>query len=199
MGGSRMDTVLERMIPVTILTVPGALVVWVLLAARRRRRCPAMTATFTAGIDTAILLCAGLVFALVTAPGGHTHTSTLHLVPGQDIADVLTQDDAVWQIAGNLVLLAPLAALVPIRVRALRSLPRLAFVMFAISVGIEALQYFLHADRVTATDDALLNTIGATVGAGLGRSLWRGLAVPIPRPRTAADMLTAQPTASAEH
>lgn len=197
-----MTTLMERMVPVTIIALPSAMVLWVLLAARRRRRFPAMTATFTAAVDTAILLCGGLVFALVTAPAGDTHTSTLHLIPGEDLVAVLTQDDAVWQIAGNLVLLAPLAALVSLRLAALRSVPRIALAALIISVGIEALQYVLHVDRVTSADDVLLNTIGAAAGAGLTRGLWRGLPVSLPRPRAADTTLTmsgSRPSVSAGH
>ena len=193
-----MDTLVDQMIPVTILAVPGALIFWVRLAARRRRGRGSTTATFTAGIDTAILLCAGLVLALATAPAGDTHTSTLHLIPGQDLADVLSQDDALRQIAGNLVLLAPLSALVPLRLPALRSVPRLALAALLISSGIEALQYVLHVDRVTATDDVLLNTIGAALSASLCRSLWRDLPVSIPHPRMSAETSAVQPTTPAD-
>ncbi|WP_020659917.1 VanZ family protein [Amycolatopsis benzoatilytica] len=193
-----MDAVVDRMIPVLILAVPGALLFWVLLAARRRRRCTPMAATFTAGIDMAILLCAGLVLAVTTAPAGQTHTSTLHLVPGQDIANVLAQDDALPQIAGNLVLLAPLAALVPIRLAALRPTSRLVCTAVLVSAGLEALQYLLHADRVTAVDDVLLNTIGAAVSARLSRSLWHTTPVSIPYPRTAPEDVGKPPSASAE-
>ena len=182
-----MDTVVGRMIPVTILALPGALILWVALAAWRRARTPAPAAMFTAGLDTAILLVAGLVAVLVSAPVAGGHTSTLHLLPGQDLTDLFNADDgdgdAVWQIAGNLVLLSPLGALCPLRIRALRPLTRLTLAALAVSITIETVQYLIHAGRVASTDDVLLNTIGATASARLARSLWAAPARLIPRPR----------------
>ncbi|WP_329056259.1 VanZ family protein [Amycolatopsis sp. NBC_01488] len=183
-----MDTVVGRMIPMTILALPGALILWVALAAWRRRRAPALAAVFTAGLDTAILLVAGLVAVLVSAPVAGGHTSTLHLLPGQDLTDLFNADDAdaVWQVAGNLVLLSPLGALCPLRIRALRPLTRLTLAAVAVSITIETVQYLIHAGRVTSTDDVLLNTIGATASARLARSLWT-TTHPIPHPRRTRD------------
>ncbi|MBB1151739.1 MULTISPECIES: VanZ family protein [Amycolatopsis] len=178
-----MDTVVERIIPVAVFALPVSQILWVVLAVRRSRRLPLSIATFTAAIDTAILLCGGLVVVLVTAPAGDGEGSALHLIPGQDVAGL--GNDAGWQIAGNLVLLAPLAALVPFRVPRLQSLARVAAAAALVSIGIEAVQYLLDAGRVSATDDVLLNTIGATASASLTRGLWRALSPVIPRPREA--------------
>jgi hypothetical protein len=191
--GLRVDTVVERMIPVTILALPGALIVWVALAAWRRRRQAAQTAVFTAGLDTAILLAAGLAAALVSAPVAGMPASTLHLVPGQDLAELADDPGAVWQITGNLVLLSPLGALCPLRIPPLRPLPRLALAAMAVSIAIETGQYLLHSGRVASTDDVLLNTLGATVAARLARSLWAATNRPIPRPRTARARVVPDP------
>ncbi|GAA1024976.1 MULTISPECIES: VanZ family protein [Amycolatopsis] len=187
-----MDSVVERLIPVTVVALPLSQILWVVLAVRRSRRWPASVATFTAAIDTAILLCGGLVVVLVTAPAGDAEGSTLHLIPGQDVATL--GEDAGWQIAGNLVLLAPLAALVPFRLQWLRSLTRVAAAAALVSIGIEAVQYLLDAGRVSATDDVLLNTIGATASARLTRSLWCALSPTIPRPREGIETVAASAT-----
>ncbi|WP_406631606.1 VanZ family protein [Amycolatopsis sp. WGS_07] len=176
-----MGTVVERVIPVMIVALPVSQVLWVVVAVRRSRRVPALAAAFTAALDTVILLWGGLVAVLVMAPAGDGVGRTVHLVPGQDIAEL--GDGGGWQIAGNLVLLAPLAALVPLRVPWLRSIARVAAAAALVSIGIEAVQYLVHAGRVSATDDVLLNTLGATASAGLTRGLWRAFSPVIPRPR----------------
>jgi hypothetical protein len=55
-----------------------------------------------------------------------------------------------------------------------------------VSMLVEAVQYLIHAGRVTATDDVLLNTLGATVGATASRKWWhwspRILPTPLPIP-----------------
>ncbi|MGW7537596.1 VanZ family protein [Amycolatopsis sp. NPDC054798] len=183
-----MDSVVARIIPVTVVALPLSQILWVVLAVRRSRRLPVPIATFTAAIDTAILLCCGLVAVLVTAPVGNAEGRTLHLLPGQDIANL--GEDAGWQIAGNLVLLAPLAALVSVRSPRLQSVARVAAAAALVSIGIEAVQYVLDAGRVSATDDVLLNTIGATASASLTRSLWCAVPPTIPGPRTSIEAVT---------
>ncbi|HJQ44958.1 MAG TPA: VanZ family protein [Amycolatopsis sp.] len=151
--------------PITVIAVPFALFAWRLLAAWRRRRRPPWAAATTAGLDVGIVLVSLEILALTMMPVGSG--SSLHLVPGSDVLTEFTDDGSLWQIAGNLVLLAPLGLLVPLRVPPLRSISRMAFFAFAVSVAIEVTQYFLHAGRVTSTDDVLLNTLGAAAGATL--------------------------------
>ncbi|HVW40667.1 MAG TPA: VanZ family protein [Amycolatopsis sp.] len=145
--------------------MPFALFAWRLLANWRGRFRPAWAAATTAGLDVGIVLVALEIIALTVMPIGSG--SSLHLMPGSDILTEFADDGSLWQIAGNLVLLAPLGLLVPLRVPALRSISRMTFFAFAVSVGIELLQYVLHNGRVTSTDDVLLNTLGAAAGATL--------------------------------
>ena len=151
--------------PITIIALPFALFAWRMLATWRGRVRPAWAAATTAGLDVGIVLVALEILALTMMPIGDG--SALHLMPGSDILTEFADDGSLWQIAGNLLLLAPLGLLVPLRFPALRSIPRMTFFAFAVSVGIELVQYFLHAGRITSTDDVLLNTLGVAAGATL--------------------------------
>jgi hypothetical protein len=195
-----LDTVVERLIPVTILAPPCALIFWVALATWRRRRQPAPAAVFTAALDTALLLVTGLVAALVSAPVAGLHTSTLHLLPGQDITGLIDDrgSGAFWLITGNLMLLCPLGALCPLRIPPLRPISRLALAALAVSITIEIVQYLIHSGRVASTDDVLLNTLGATASAGLAHSLWATATPPVPRPRGSLPRTAPDPAYAAE-
>lgn len=179
-----MDTLVAQMVPVAIAAAPGALLAWVLLARWRQRSCPAVTAAFTALLDTAIVLIGAAVLWLVFAPVAGSHTSTLHPLPGEEIAEALDRDE-FWPIAGNLVLLTPLAAMCPIRVPALRSITRTTMAALMVSIMIETIQYAMHAGRISSTDDVLLNTLGAAAAANLTRSLWHTTQPMPPAQRTA--------------
>jgi glycopeptide antibiotics resistance protein len=168
------------LIPMTILSLPFGLFGWRVLAAWRRRRRPARIATVTAGMDVAIALFAVLVLMLVTMPVDGRHTSRLHLLPGSDVVTAFGTRGSLWQVAGNLVLLAPLGALLPLRTTVLRSLTRITFAAFSSSAVIETTQYLIHSGRVTSTDDVLLNTVGAVAGAGLTARWWRAAVRAIP-------------------
>src|SRR4051812_35756270 len=162
------------MIPVSAIALPYALLGWPLLAARRRRRLPARYATATAGVDSAVCLVAFLVFCLVTMPVGDSADSTLDLVPGADIISAFSSDGSLWQVIGNVLLLCPLGALLPLRMRRLRTLLGIALAALIASLLVEGTQYLIHTGRVTSTDDVLLNTAGATLGAAPSRCGRRG-------------------------
>lgn len=169
------------LLPATIIVVPFALFVWRLLANWRSRTMPAWHAAGTAGLDVAIVVVAAEVLALTIMPVGSAHSSALHLVPGSDIMTEFRADGSLWQIAGNLVLLAPLGVLLPLRAPRLRSIPRMTALAFVVSAAVECAQYLVHAGRVTSTDDVLLNTLGvaaaATLSCGWARAPKR-LAIP---------------------
>ncbi|NBH12358.1 VanZ family protein [Amycolatopsis sp. SID8362] len=170
------------MIPITAIALPYALLGWPLLAARRRRRLPARFATATAGVDCAAVLVAFLVFCLVIMPVGGSSESTLDLVPGADLTAAFADDGSPWQVIGNVLLLCPLGALLPLRMRRLRTLARVALAALLASLLVEGTQYLIHSGRVTSTDDVLLNTAGATLGAALSRRKWHALDPPPPVP-----------------
>ncbi|ADJ50720.1 hypothetical protein AMES_8894 [Amycolatopsis mediterranei S699] len=179
------------MLPISAIALPYALLGWPLLAARRRRRMSGRRASATAAVDCTVFLVAFLVFCLVTMPVGGSAESTLDLVPGADVTAALSSDGSLWQVVGNVLLLGPLGALLPLRIRRLRTLLRIALAALAASVLMEGTQYLIHTGRVTSADDILLNTAGATLGATLSRRGWRTLdaappvPVAIPQPRRA--------------
>ncbi|WP_033290102.1 VanZ family protein [Amycolatopsis jejuensis] len=158
-------------VPVAVIVVSQAVCCWPMLATRRRRR-GTDHAVPTSGVDIALVVLGVLVLLVVTMPVGTENTSTLDLTPGADLADAFA-DGSWWQVIGNLLLLLPLGALLPLRVRRLRSSARIAIAALAVSVLVETVQYVIHAGRVTSTDDVLLNTLGATIGAALTRPWWR--------------------------
>ncbi|RSN09874.1 VanZ family protein [Streptomyces sp. WAC 05977] len=167
------------MIPLTIIAIPYALLGWPLLAAhrRRRRRAAPFSASATAAVDMTLALACFLVLCLVTMPVTGVQGSRLNLEPGTDLRLALTDGANLWQALGNVLLLSPLGALLPVRSRRLRSLARIALGALAVSVLVEGTQYLIQAGRVTSADDILLNTLGAVAGAALSKRLWHRLDV----------------------
>ncbi len=170
------------MIPLTITAIPYALLGWPLLAAHRRRRAGRSSASATAAVDVTLGLVCFLVFCLVTMPVAGAHGSRLSLEPGTDLRLALSDSSCLWQALGNVLMLSPLGALLPLRSRRLRSLIRIAVGALAVSVLVEGTQYLIQAGRVTSADDILLNTLGAVIGALLTRRVWRCLDVRVPAP-----------------
>lgn len=165
-----MDLLLRSfgiLIPVSLLSLPPATVIWHLLAKVRSRTIPERVARSTAALDVALVSAAVFVVALVVMP--LSRGSMLHLVPGTDLDRVFTNDRAFWQAAGNLLMLLPLGMLLPLRWRWWHSPARVVVAAFAASVCFELVQYALHVGRVTSTDDVLLNTIGAALGVSIVR------------------------------
>ncbi|MBE1574891.1 VanZ family protein [Amycolatopsis roodepoortensis] len=166
------------MIPLTIIAIPYALLGWPLLAAhRRRRRADPFSASATAAVDMTLALACFLVLCLVTMPVTGVEGSRLNLEPGTDLRLALTDSANLWQALGNVLMLSPLGALLPVRSRRLRSLARIALGALAVSVLVEGTQYLIQAGRVTSADDILLNTLGAVAGAALSKRLWHRLDV----------------------
>jgi hypothetical protein len=137
----------------------------------------------TSAIDVTIVLVIGLVLCLVFMPVTGARTSALQLMPGTDIRAAFGDDGSFWQVGGNLLMLSPLGALLPLRTPSMRSLFRITLAALIVSMLVEGVQYLIHAGRVTATDDVLLNTLGATVGATATRKWWPTLQIlPTPLP-----------------
>ncbi|WP_409496498.1 VanZ family protein [Amycolatopsis sp. cmx-11-12] len=166
------------MIPLTITAIPYALLGWPLLAAhRRRRQADRFSASATAAVDMTLVLTCFLVLCLVTMPVTGGQGSRLNLEPGTDLRLALSDGANLWQVLGNVLMLSPLGALLPLRSRRLRSLGRIALGALAVSVLVEGTQYLIQAGRVTSADDILLNTLGAVAGAALSKRLWHRLDV----------------------
>ncbi len=101
------------------------------------------------------------------AQAGHA-PARVSLVPLRDLVTMSTT-----QVLGNLLLLAALGFLVPVRFAALASVPRVLAVAATFSTLIETAQFVLPLDRVSSVDDVLLNTIGAGLAALVSRPWWR--------------------------
>lgn len=75
------------------------------------------------------------------------------------------------QIGGNLLLLSPLGALVPLRLPPMRHLGRMVVLAATCAVAIEATQLLLFWIRLSIRaidiDDVILNVIGVLVGYGI--------------------------------
>ena len=91
------------------------------------------------------------------------------LVPLRDLATMST-----FQVVGNLLLLAALGFLAPLRLGARASVLRVTGLAAACSTLIEVAQYVLPLDRVSSVDDVLLNTTGAALAALVSTALVRG-------------------------
>lgn len=162
-----------ELITLATLGIPPAVLFCGLLALRRQRsghRDPGATAI----CDVTLVFCACCVLYLVAKPIPG-QASTTDLTPGTEIVeavDELPSCDPLWQAAANLLLLLPMGALVPLRSARMRSAGRIAGGAVLLSSAIEAAQYLFLTGRVAATDDVVLNTLGATLGALLTRRWW---------------------------
>lgn len=106
----------------------------------------------------------------------HFPEPRLELVPFVDIMRVLTDETspglgAFVNIAGNLVLLAPLGFLLPLLWSYFCSARRTILFGFGLSLSIELIQRI--AGGVTSVDDLILNTAGAALGFALAKLLLR--------------------------
>ena len=102
----------------------------------------------------------------------------------KDIIKDITTENETWfyikfwltNLLGNIILLSPLAVLLPILSKKFRSLKSVVILCFCASCFIEILQYvslFVGNLRSVDTDDVILNTLGAFIGFGIFKILSR--------------------------
>ncbi|WP_020668710.1 VanZ family protein [Amycolatopsis nigrescens] len=177
-----------------LLGPPALLLCWALARFRRRDR-PTGLATATAVCDVLLVLAAVCVLYLVTKPM-HGQPSATDLEPGKEIGGALDQlpgnADPIWQVVGNALLLMPIGMLAPLRITRLRSVARVVCTGLVLSTAVELTQYLFLVGRVAATDDVILNTIGAGAGALLTRHWWARRTGPFTRTGRAAIRRTGQ-------
>jgi glycopeptide antibiotics resistance protein len=97
-----------------------------------------------------------------------------NFVPLIALGQMLTgqpMDVAARQIAGNIVLFAPLGILMPMLRRGVHP-ARVLLIAAVVSIAIEGSQFLISAVlgfsyKITAVDDVLLNTLGAMLGYSL--------------------------------
>ena len=102
----------------------------------------------------------------------------------KDIIKDITTENETWfyikfwltNLLGNIILLSPLAVLLPILSKKFRSLKSVVILCFCASCFIEFLQYvslFVGNLRSVDIDDVILNTLGAFIGFGIFKILSR--------------------------
>jgi VanZ like family len=166
---------------ITVAALPlAALAVWAL--ARRR----SVTGTTPALAWRKSLAEVGIVYGtvpwvwMIMLPGDRAGAvpARVSLVPLRDLLTILAGHPvtATVQVAGNLLVLAALGFLAPLRFTALASVPRILALAAGCSVLVETAQYVLRLDRVSSVDDVLLNTVGAGLAALASRRWWRATA-----------------------
>ncbi|MDA0633799.1 VanZ family protein [Nonomuraea sp. MCN248] len=144
-----------------------------LLSRRRARRGhPAALRTALADVGIAVGT-APWIWMILTPAGGAEGVS---LIPFRDLAAVLRApwETAFVQVGGNLLVFAPLGALLPVRSARLASPARVAAVAALASLLVETLQYVLRLGRFSSVDDVLINTAGAVAAAAVTRRWWAG-------------------------
>jgi hypothetical protein len=122
-------------------------------------------------LDGAMLVAGGLVALLTLVPQGRGWSWGAPLAELRWYATDLSSGATLLQLAGNLVLLAPLAALAVLRRPALAPPLRLGGAALAAAVGIELLQWLLPLGRVVSPVDAALNVVGALLAGRLAAAL----------------------------
>jgi hypothetical protein len=125
------------------------------------------TAAVRRGLDLGLGVLALLVVLVTLTPAGSGGWAWGD--PATELRWYLTGLDdpaTTTQLVGNLVLLAPGAALAVARWPALRSAGRLATAAVLVAAGIEVLQWVLPLGRVVSPVDAGLNALGAVVAGG---------------------------------
>lgn len=118
---------------------------------------------------------------LVLTPQPHIE-GRVQVFPGGDLWMALRAapgDAQPWvQLAGNLLLLLPLGALVPLRVAWFDKLSKVTLGGMVAASAIEVIQLLCVGGRVASTDDVVLNTTGVVIGGLLVRGpWWEGLPV----------------------
>ncbi|WP_235987357.1 VanZ family protein [Halosaccharopolyspora lacisalsi] len=125
-------------------------------------------------VDAALAFSSVAVFRLVSTP--RNSPDEVRLVPGTDLGVAIhAAPGNIWpwlQLLGNVLLLWPLGALLPLRVPRFAGLTRIVTAAVATTCLIELFQFTAVPGRVVSTDDVLLNTAGALLGAVCSRKWW---------------------------
>jgi glycopeptide antibiotics resistance protein len=109
---------------------------------------------------------AAVVAVLTLRSGGGPARGTW--IPFAQIWPMLTNGVRVYsagQVLGNVAMFVPFGWLLPLLVRSFRSYVRIGLLAAACSAAIELIQLLFLSGRSPTTDDVILNTFGAIVGA----------------------------------
>lgn len=176
--------VFDGLLPTATSVFPWVAALFVAVAILRSRWLGKAIALRVSLVDAVLTYSALLIFHLVSAPQP-VSASAVRVVPGTDLGEaVQAAPGDLWpwlQLLGNLALLFPLGALLPLRVSWFGRFRRLACGALVATCAIEFTQLTVFSGRVVSVDDILLNTSGAMLGAMSSRKWWdefRGLARP---------------------
>lgn len=142
-----------------------------LAGSRRRAGYPSAWARRSAVLDVGLAYGTVIPIWLTMLPGGNREIS---LVPFRDMATM-----PPYQVVGNMLLLAALGFLAPMRFPVFASWIRTVLLVMAVSCGIETCQYVLPVGRIASVDDVLLNTAGGAFAALASRPWWVARGLPI--------------------
>jgi glycopeptide antibiotics resistance protein len=123
------------------------------------------------GVVTVTLVAYAITLALVTLlSNDRVVARSIFLVPLSDLRYVADRS-VLLQCLANVLLFVPFGLLLPLEWNELRSALRIAIAGAAVSLVIEAGQYFVGTGRETSTTDVALNVLGALTGYALLRIL----------------------------
>ena len=117
-------------------------------------------------LDAGLAATAAMVALLTLLPRGHGWTWGSPVEELRWYATGLGSEGTLFQLAGNLALLGPLAVLAVLRWPALAVPHRLAGTAAAVAAAVELLQWGLPLGRVVSPVDVALNTVGALLAGG---------------------------------
>lgn len=193
--------VLDDVLPFASAVLPWVLAVFAVAAVVRTRWCgvPPALAVGASFVDAVLVHSSMLITYLVAVPQPDSGTA-LRWALGSDLLEaVRAAPGDLWpwlQLLGNLGLIFPLGALLPLRVRWLTSFRMIALGALAVTCTIEIAQCTVIAGRVTSADDIVLNTTGAVFGGLFSRRCW-GELCGLPRaPQVAGESARYRPAVS---
>ena len=175
----------DGFIPAFTVLFPSAVLVAALSGTVRSNRLRSVSPLRDPLIDALLVFAVLLTGFLVFYPQPEI-PDQVKMEVGDDLYTALTAgsgNSEPWvQLAGNLVLLVPVAVLVPLRVRWFDGLGKIVIGGLLTALVIETVQFFAIPGRVASTDDVVLNTLGATLGGLLVCTPWWSGHEPLPGP-----------------
>lgn len=152
-------------LPALLVGLMVALVVCVMYRRRVRGDWTSTTAART-GVVELIVLGDLLCYLLLTWTPGHAPQRALNLIPFREYSEYLSDPEMtapLTEILGNVVLLAPLAAVAWYKWRRLESLWRTVGLVAVIALVTETYQFVTDSGRVASITDVLSQAMGAAL------------------------------------
>ncbi len=165
------------LLPTATLVFPWVVVFFVAAVLVRGRWLGSTVALRISLVDAVLAYSSALVVYLVLVPQPvPAMASSVRLTPGTDLGVALQAvpgDAGPWiQLVGNLVLLLPLGALLPLRMCWFGGIGKIVLAGLVVTCAIEFAQLTVVGGRVVSADDVLLNTTGALIGGLCSRKWW---------------------------